>query len=164
MLQLALYFTVMIERDLLWLAGLLEGEGCFGMRTDRPNQPYITIQMADEDIITRVAILWGMSYCANPPRQVGWKMCYRTVIRGRKAAILMRELRPLMGHRRQGQIDQALARYNPNSRWKLSQAQADDIRSRLSAGVKATILATEYGVGRATVYTCGRGEYVVPLR
>lgn len=45
------------ETDIAWLAGLLEGEGCFSTPAHRG--PFVTVKMTDRDIIDRVAVLWG---------------------------------------------------------------------------------------------------------
>ena len=47
--------------QLRWLAGLLEGEGTFLVGGRRaPNQPSIQIGMVDNDIIGRVADIFGV--------------------------------------------------------------------------------------------------------
>ncbi|KKK84081.1 hypothetical protein LCGC14_2786950 [marine sediment metagenome] len=43
--------------DIAWLAGLLEGEGCF--RLNRGKYPTITLSMCDGDIVVRAATLMG---------------------------------------------------------------------------------------------------------
>ncbi len=46
--------------DIAWLAGLLEGEGCFYLGKDRAKKeiyPCIKLQMTDEDIVVRAAAL-----------------------------------------------------------------------------------------------------------
>lgn len=48
----------MERQDVLWLAGLLEGEGCFNYRPEK-NQVRVSIEMNDRDVIERVAALWG---------------------------------------------------------------------------------------------------------
>lgn len=56
----------MTEIEVAWLAGLLEGEGSFGLDTralhkykvsTAPPAPYIKISMVDKDVIERVAVL-----------------------------------------------------------------------------------------------------------
>ena len=48
----------MIKRDdIIWLGGLLEGEGCFHL--NRGKYPVISVGMTAEDTITKVADMWG---------------------------------------------------------------------------------------------------------
>jgi hypothetical protein len=103
--------------NLYWLAGLLEGEGSFMKPTPSlPNRPVISVQMTDEDVISRVANILGCSYYHVPSKNPKWKDTFCIRVRGKKAVSWMNELRPLMGNRRQQQIDVALAHYNPNKR------------------------------------------------
>lgn len=99
--------------EIHWLAGLLEGEGSFmAGPPSAPNRPRITVTMTDEDVIARIADLWDQSYFPEKPRP-GRKPTYRVALRGQRAVALMKELRPLMGERRQSQIAAALSSYTP---------------------------------------------------
>src|SRR5262245_20148534 len=53
-----------------WLAGLLEGEGAF-MVTKQGQQPRPVVSMTDEDVIARVAEMWGTAEAAAPPPGCG---------------------------------------------------------------------------------------------
>ena len=57
------YCPLMDEKELYWLAGLLEGEGSF-MRgaPSRPNTPMVSLSMTDEDVVARVGRMLGVSY------------------------------------------------------------------------------------------------------
>ena len=83
-------------RDIIWLAGLLEGEGCFGLQQRK--YPRITLGMTDEDIVIRAATLMKsrVTRCGNMYRTyldgayaVGWMMTLYTLlgIRRRKAIV-----------------------------------------------------------------------------
>ena len=49
----------MIKRDdIIWLAGLLEGEGWFGLSDGK--YPVIGLKMCDEDIVVRVSDMWNV--------------------------------------------------------------------------------------------------------
>lgn len=100
----------MTDLELAWLAGLLEGEGSF-LRPPPSDlkRPRISIEMTDEDVMQRVADLVGLKLVRPRIRQVHWKPSFRLAIRGPKAVDLMKRLYPLMGKRRQEQIDQALS-------------------------------------------------------
>jgi hypothetical protein len=98
--------------DLNWLAGLLEGEGCFSVQRYKGNRkpaPRITVSMVDEDVVNRVGALFGSSVSrADPPSRKGHQPQYVTALGAGRAAILMRELYPLMGARRKEKIERVL--------------------------------------------------------
>lgn len=97
-----------------WLAGLLEGEGTFA---NSGGYPGVSIEMTDRDVIARAAQLMEDRAVRETTDERdlarGWSRTYATALKGAEAAELMRELRPLMGARRQSEIDRALARYTP---------------------------------------------------
>ncbi len=103
------------DRATWWLAGLLEGEGHFGIsRTASGNYPVIELKMCARDTVARAAVeLRPVSIERREPRQPGWKVTYTAKISGNKAAAWMAVLRPFMGVRRTAAIDAALAVYRP---------------------------------------------------
>jgi hypothetical protein len=137
-------------QQLHWLAGLLEGEGSFlKPPPSSPNNISVTVQMTDEDVIARVAGLIDASCHKCDGR--GYKPTFRTTISGRRACDLMLRLRPLMGTRRQGQIDAALAKHNPRRRI-LSVGTRQEIVAEFTGGDKATDIAEKHGIAREHVY------------
>ncbi len=94
--------------DLYWLAGLLEGEGCFYLNK-RPNV-YIRIdlRMTDADIVYRAATIMGVHRVFTiAPRELNGrprKLQYGLTMGSRRAAAWMMTLWPLMGARRQRKI------------------------------------------------------------
>lgn len=108
----------MTEADLNWLAGWLEGEGCFSfMRRTSKLTGYeerkfvISASSIDRDVISRVAALLDINITGPERRKLPHhKPCY-TCRLGKREDVLewCRKLRPLMGGRRQGQIDLLLA-------------------------------------------------------
>jgi LAGLIDADG-like domain len=99
-----------------WIAGLLEGEGCFHL--ERGRYPRISLQMADEDVVRRLAELTGMGGVRGPYYPSGrdhkpiwrWLVCDRTHVE-----TLLRLIQPLMGTRRQAKIEQCL-NFSPKPR------------------------------------------------
>jgi len=67
--------------------------------------------MTDEDILARVASLFGVSYCKCYTVMEHYKPTYKTTAYGSRAYHLMIKLKPLMGIRRKNQIDNALKDY-----------------------------------------------------
>lgn len=87
--------------DLLWLAGLLEGEGAFDFHRGR--YPRIRLGMTDRDVVGRAATLIGsrVRLSLRPaPAQATW----HTEVSGKRADEVMRAILPFMGSRRSGKI------------------------------------------------------------
>lgn len=109
-----------------WLIGFLEGEGSFycrmgAPRSDHPTKLRNTIMLCAEQVqewpLTEVQRLVGGGVRVRhrpPPRGT----IYVWSIRGQAAADLMTEILPLMSPRRQGQIREAVRKWNgrPNQR------------------------------------------------
>lgn len=101
------------EKDLYWLAGLLEGEGSFlKAPPSNPNAISIQLEMTDKDIIEKAASIMKVPFFL-PKRRKNYKQSFRLRIGNARAAEWMKQLKPLMGQRRQKQIEEALADYNP---------------------------------------------------
>ena len=111
----------MIQNNIDWLAGLLEGEGCFSIQ--RPNRkgrspyPTITLAMTDEDIVRHAAEIFGITYRHHKYTK-SFKSVWVCTVTCSRAETWMTILRPYMGKRRQQQIDAAL-KYRPKWRLKL---------------------------------------------
>lgn len=156
--------TKIRRADLYWLAGLLEGEGSFlpGPPSE-PNKTRIQCSMCDEDIIARVATLFGVAYQEAKRRRTGRRKHHKknwvVMLKGARARALMGQLRPFMGERRQAQIDRALASYDPNrARIKLGPREVKQIR-RLLAKAELTHqqIADRFGVERSHVSHIKKG-------
>lgn len=102
-----------------WLAGYLEGEGCFGVHTTRNSYgtyryPIVQLNTTDPDIAERVQRLWHQFYNVHinvnqyQPTYVGSKMNYHLAAKGPRARRIMEDLSPLLFARRQAQISYAL--------------------------------------------------------
>jgi len=77
--------------ELRWLAGLLEGEGSFLKGPpSAPRHPMIAVQMTDEDVIARVAAMFGRKPGHWQPPQARWQATYSARITGAKAAAWMK--------------------------------------------------------------------------
>jgi hypothetical protein len=145
------------DKTLYWLAGYLEGEGSFIRGTpSNPNQPAIAVTSTDEDVIRKVANIFGVSYWRATGKKrllkTHWKPAYFTRVRCSRAVALMNLLHPLMGQRRREQIERALASYTPHITRKLSDDQVREILS-IPADKRESpeALARKYGVSRWTI-------------
>jgi hypothetical protein len=100
--------------SLAWVAGLLEGEGYFGLSHNASAHRYPRIQcnMTDLDVIRTLQAVTDVGKIYGPyksPRNPHHKATYRWTVDGQDARHLMKTLLPLMGSRRQEQIRTALA-------------------------------------------------------
>lgn len=87
--------------DLIWLAGLLEGEGTFDLHKGR--YPRIRLGMTDRDVVGRAATLLGARVRLSlhaAPKSATW----HTEISGARAAEIMAQILPHMGARRSARI------------------------------------------------------------
>lgn len=92
--------------DLLWLAGILEGEGTFDAH--RGKYARIRVGMNDRDVVGRVASLMdtGLRLALHKaPAKPSW----HSEVSGPRAAAIMREVLPFMGARRSAKIAEVLA-------------------------------------------------------
>lgn len=100
--------------DILWLAGLLEGEGCFHLGHHlAPNgkkypQHSIRLSMSDLDVVERAATILDVAVHKHTVLKSG-KTMWRICVYGQKAIKWMHLLYPHMGSRRRAKIDEILA-------------------------------------------------------
>jgi hypothetical protein len=136
------------QHTLSWLSGVLEGEGSFmAGPPSKPRLPRISLQMTDLDVMQKIGASLGVQpYLVKRPGRPGRKPIYACALVGSRAVILMKQLRCLMGERRQAQIDKALASYKlPKDHGKVYPTRGQ----LLSHGACSTnALAKRYGVSR----------------
>lgn len=107
-------------RDLAWLAGLLEGEGCFSLAKGHGPRHKITIQlsMTDEDVVRHAAEIAGVGASVKCYQRGGKDVFVWIVGKQNDAAALMMTLCPLMGERRQAKIRECLKAWRDTVRGK----------------------------------------------
>lgn len=93
------------REDLIWLAGLLEGEGAFDLH--RGKYPRIRVGMTDRDVIGRAAtLLGGKVRLSLKPKPA--KAMWHVEVSGAKALEAMTALLPFMGARRSAKIAEVI--------------------------------------------------------
>jgi hypothetical protein len=104
------------ESTIGWLAGLLEGEGYFGIegqrngRYRRPSRlPIIVLKMTDQDIVNRVGGIMSTKVQVQPQTRPNRKTVYVASVRGTRARLLCEMILPYMGDRRSQRIREMLA-------------------------------------------------------
>jgi hypothetical protein len=155
----------MTELDLMWLVGLLEGEGSFIFPApSEPTSPRVTLQMTDEDVVRRAARLMGIEYVHKSHRHPDiWKPTYQVSLKGKRARALMEQLLPYMGVRRSQRIRGILALRPPgvageNTR-KLSDEQVREIYRLCLTGESTERIASEYNVSGWLVRQIRAGKH-----
>lgn len=155
-----------------WLAGLLEGEGSFMHGTpSKPRIPRIHLKMTDKDIVEKVAAMFQAKYYGpyRPDRknpESTYKSYYIVWSFGKKSIDLMQQLKPLMGQRRQTQINAVIEGYAPlpqtfgesHPHAKLTDEKVSNIKRRLAEGAKLTRLAAEYEVDQGLIWQIKAGR------
>lgn len=103
----------MSKYEMGWVAGLLEGEGCFTQRkngTGTKIYPAIDVQSGDRDVIEKLIAYTGLGNIGGPyktrsPKHTpmfGWKMSSAS------ARLIMTTLIPHMCERRKTRIEEVL--------------------------------------------------------
>jgi hypothetical protein len=145
--------------ELHWLAGLLEGEGSFMTGPpSSPGLPVIAVNMTDLDVMARIGRIFGRKVHVVRPRNVRWRTSYQVRVNGREAVRWMTLLRPLMGSRRQSQIDRALASYAPRPIALLTDDMAYAALDALPGGAPVKSVAARYGVSIWCIYDLRLGR------
>jgi len=100
--------------DLYWIAGLLEGEGCFHTSGSGKPVPAISICTTDLDVITKLKRLMrhdGVISSSVDNRHKHYKVRYIIDIYGVRAISWMFTLYPLLGLRRRAKIKEVVAHW-----------------------------------------------------
>ena len=109
----------MTTKDIAWIAGLIEGEGCFSQ-----TKGSITAQlsMTDEDIVRRSGGLVKAPSIGVHNSQVrnGRKVSYRWTLCGTPAASWMMTIYPFMGERRRTRIRELLELWKSTRPYRVS--------------------------------------------
>jgi hypothetical protein len=147
------------SHELHWLAGLLEGEGSFMVGPpSSPRMPLISVHMTDEDVMARLGRIFERKVHVVRPRNPRWRTSYLVRVNGGNAVRWMRLLRPLMGARRQGQIDRALASYDPRPSAVLTDDTARAALRALASGDSVKAVASHHRVSVWCIYDLRLGR------
>ena len=93
--------------DMAWLAGILEGEGCFD--GNRNGDPRVRLEMTDKDVVERAhSLMGGRGKVRTVSRTLPHNTTYQISVSGGAAADLLEQIRPFMGSRRGTKIDALL--------------------------------------------------------
>lgn len=116
--------------DIRWLAGLLEGEGCFGRYRAYGQHVYvnkIALKMADRDVVQHAADVMGWKRplrVRRDSRRRHYSDLHVLVISGPLAISWMMTLLPLMHERRATRIRQVIVDWRENADRTSPEAEA----------------------------------------
>ena len=100
------------DAELMWLVGILEGEGWLG--SDRGVRACVQVAMTDEDVVQKAANLMGATAIGRRERADKRrypKPIYVARVHGYQAARIMQMVLPHMGKRRSEEIRSALQKW-----------------------------------------------------
>ena len=100
-------------KDVFYMAGLLEGEGCFMYKSGCPS---IQLSMTDKDIVERGAKIFGVEAHTPYKRDDGHKWVYTCLATGTTAIGWMMMVYSLMGERRKSKIKNILDQWKTSPR------------------------------------------------
>ena len=122
------------EREILWLAGFLEGEGCFGtwVLSAKPKiyrSPRLVVTSTDKDVLDKASILLGGTSRTKRVLPSG-KTAYQVAVGGAKAIGWMMTLYQFMGERRKSKIREVITKWveHPMGKGQLVKVWANAIR------------------------------------
>lgn len=153
--------TITVSKsDLMWLAGLIEGDGCFHL--SKSGKPAIFVEMTDKDVIERVGKIWHAEVYVNKPEKSHYKPSYRSSVFNNKAKSFMMALKPYMSSRRQSKIAEIIQTCNENYKPKrlincLKTIEKIKLENKT---ISCRKLAPKYGVSHETIRWIVRGKHV----
>jgi hypothetical protein len=138
--------------DIIWTAGLLEGEGSFLTKTNA-HRPIVSCQMTDKDVIDNLQKIWGGAIYHSTPRKSGYKEAWHWQVGGEDAAELMTLVLPYMFSRRSEKIVSVLNIWNIQKE-KLNSISKNGIEAAkeyLNGGTSLRKVAKKYCITYETV-------------
>jgi hypothetical protein len=120
--------------NVVWAAGLIEGEGTFQWR--KSQSPRVSCAMTDLDVLERLRDNFGGNICKTTKQQEHHKQAWVWYLGGEAAIEFMKQVQPWMGKRRSAKIDEVV------SLWNTRQNELAEKRKVIVD--KATAAAVEY--------------------
>ena len=102
------------REDIIWAAGLFEGEGSISITTIASGKMYprIKIKMTDEDTIKKFASIFGLTH-RSVQKDKSWKSHYKDAwyadSSGKRAVAILYMIFPWLGERRKCRVEEVLS-------------------------------------------------------
>lgn len=94
------------EVEVAWVAGILEGEGCWTTKSAHGTTWWIAVRMTDQDVVQRLAELTGIgTLCPEPPQRPGAKpsWSWRVAAKPHREWLTLK-VWPWLGQRRRARV------------------------------------------------------------
>ena len=143
--------------EIIWAAGLLEGEGSFLLQTGTYYLK-VQVQMTDLDVLESIQRIFGGNIHPITKRREHWKDAWVLNISGSTAYTCMVEIRPYMHSRRTKQIDLALSARKEYEENKVINAEIKNslkkkiVEEYINGKGSIRFLAKKHGVGRGAIH------------
>lgn len=139
--------------EFMWLVGILEAEGSFMKGPpSKPNQPRISIEMTDYDVLEKVSSIFNIKIQKGViPKKENHKQSYRVVIKGLPSIKWMLLLKPFMGQRRQEQIENVINTYTYKIGSKLKIKDVKTIKKMINEGYSNRFIGDKFKVDSGTI-------------
>lgn len=139
-------------KNIEWLAGLYEGEGCLSCTGDTWN---ITLSMTDEDVVRRAHLSAGVGQVTElSQREEHWKPQWRwTVSKREDVFAVVTALLPYLGKRRSAKVHEFLQWYS-DVRQKQAEQEVEASRTRDAAARESR----KSNLGRGGDWFCAQGH------
>lgn len=139
------------KEEISWLAGLLEGEGSF-LPQKEGHSVVISLQMTDEDVVSKVATMFEISYCQPKKQKEHHKQSYKLSLRGSKALEVMKLVKPYMGKRRSEKIQECIESYCLKTNRKINIDDYNSVYNMYKEGIKPDDIGKKFGITKWRVY------------
>jgi len=149
------------KKDLLWLSGLIEGDGCF---FSQKNRPVVSLSLTDKDVLTRAAQIFQTSIYHYSPKELNHKDQYEFQIKSEKAISIMNALYPYMGERRKKTIDVVKQKWDLHceltfaANKKASNIDVEKLKEEYKTS-SSRKLGAKYGLSFSTIQRLLRGDF-----
>lgn len=127
------------RENIAWLSGLIEGEGCFQVKTG--SSINIIIQMTDKDVLDRAGYIAGCGKVVGPYKTIKshHKPCWRwKVSNSEHAYALLVAIYPFMASRRSVKIRELVAAYISGGPFK---TKMHGTRAKYQRGCRCSLCA-----------------------
>jgi hypothetical protein len=147
--------NTLTESQVNWIAGLLEGEGCF--LSTKSGYARISCAMTDEDVILRLQSLCEGKICRQKAVKEHWKPIFIWYLNGDKAVELARVIKSFMFSRRKSRIENMIDLHLEHSEAVAKRADEKTIPGKLAGAAykngEGTLrqLAKRFHVSQVTV-------------
>ncbi len=150
------------NEDIIWVAGLLEGEGYFTAPIKQNKWAYFHIgcEMTDLDVLEKLRDKVGGRITKGRKRELKRKMSYTWFLSKKDEAYkLAMQLYPFMGKRRKAQINKCIKIYHTYRKQKYTYYYLRNIRTgEIEQGKNLTRFCRKHNLHQSNMYNVVMGK------